>query len=466
MAGNSHTNLETKFTRSAWLTLSFSLMILLYGVAVLAYRFSLPTDGWKVNEAEGVTYFKNLMGTPSGLQPGDQVIAVEGYAVDWRTRSPVLKSAWHVGAIIDYTVIRDGQAIQIPVPLVRWQFGKWLRAMLHDPGSLAYILTWFLLLFIAAFAFLKRPGNPAAGAFLFLNAVIVSNDLISSTLPLGWPEWIDPIANAVSVMAGFVFLMILMPFALIRFALVFPRPKPLLLRFPWLAGTPLVIGLVLFVFTLGNPIGWFWFLLAMLLTVVIILHNAFTMRDAVSRAQLLWGLGGLIFGFGLLTLMLLVSTFMWIQFNEDIFNLVSVIATVGMGISLSVAITRYRLFDIDIIIRRTLVYGLLSLLLGVVYLGGVTVLQNLFTSASGQSSTLSIVLSTLAIAALFIPLRRRIQDFIDRRFYRRKYDAEQALAAFASAARSETDLEQLSARLTRTVQETLQPEMMSLWLKK
>jgi hypothetical protein len=466
MAENSHTDPDTKFNRSAWLTLSFSVMILLYGVAVLAYRFSLPTDGWKVNEAEGVTYTNNLMGVPSGLQPGDQVIAVEGYAVDWRTRSPVLKSAWQVGAVIDYTVIRDGQAIQIPVPLVRWQFGKWLRAMLHDPGALAYILTWFLLLFIAAFAFLMRPGNSAAGAFLFLNAVFVSNDLISSTLPLGWPEWIDPIANAVSVMVGFVFLMILMPFALIRFALVFPRPKPLLLRFPWLAGTPLVIGLVLFVFTLGNPIGWFWFLLAMLLTVLIILHNAFTMRDAVSRAQLLWGLGGLIFGFGLLTLILLANTFLWIPFNEDILNLVYVIATIGMGLSLSVAITRYRLFDIDIIIRRTLVYGLLSLLLGVVYLGGVTVLQNLFTSASGQSSTLSIVLSTLAIAALFIPLRRRIQEIIDRRFYRRKYDAEQALAAFASAARSETDLEQLSARLTRTVQETLQPEMMSLWLKK
>jgi hypothetical protein len=466
MAGNSHTNLETKFTRSAWLTLSFSLMILLYGVAVLAYRFSLPTDGWKVNEAEGVTYFKNLMGTPSGLQPGDQVIAVEGYAVDWRTRSPVLKSAWHVGAIIDYTVIRDGQAIQIPVPLVRWQFGKWLRAMLHDPGSLAYILTWFLLLFIAAFAFLMRPGNSAAGAFLFLNAVIVSNDLISSTLPLGWPEWIDPIANAVSVMVGFVFLMILMPFALIRFALVFPRPKPLLLRFPWLAGTPLVIGLVLFVFTLGNPIGWFWFLLAMLLTVVIILHNAFTMRDAVSRAQLLWGLGGLIFGFGLLTLMLLVSTFMWIQFNEDIFNLVSVIATVGMGISLSVAITRYRLFDIDIIIRRTLVYGALTASLALFYFGLVVVLEETLRSLVGSSGQVATVISTLVIAALFSPLRRRIQDFVDRRFYRRKYDAEQALAAFASAARSETDLEQLSARLTRTVQETLQPEMMSLWLKK
>jgi hypothetical protein len=466
MAGKSHTNLETQFNRNAWLTLSFSVLILVYGVAVLAYRFSLPTDGWNANEgrAEGVTYFKNLMGTPSGLQPGDQVIAVEGYPADWRTLSPILKNTWQVDAIIDYTVIRDGQAIQVPVPLVRWHFGKWLLAMLYDPGDLAGQMAWFLLLFIAVFVFLRRPGNSSAGAFLFLNSAIASNDLISSTLPRVWPEWIDPIANVVSVKAGFVYLMVLLPFALIRFALFFPRPKPFLLRYPWLANAPLAIGLVLIVFTLGSPVGWFWFLLALFLTVVIILHNAFTMRDAVSQAQLLWGLGGLLFGFGLLTLMLLANTLLWIEFNEDTINLISFIATAGMGISLAVAITRYRLFDIDIIIRRTLAYGLLTLLLGVVYLGGVTILQNLFISASGQSSTLSVVLSTLAIAALFNPLRRRIQDFIDRRFFRQKYDAERALAAFAAAARNETDLEQLSRRLTGAIQETLQPEQVSLWL--
>jgi ABC-type Fe3+-siderophore transport system permease subunit len=105
------------------------------------------------------------------------------------------------------------------------------------------------------------------------------------------------------------------------------------------------------------------------------------------------------------------------------------------------------------------------LLLGLVYLGAVTILQNLFMAASGQSTPLSIVLSTLAIAAMFGPLRRRVQAFIDRRFYRQRYNAEQVLAAFAERARQETDLEVLTADLVEAVQETMQPEWARMWLK-
>ena len=134
-------------------------------------------------------------------------------------------------------------------------------------------------------------------------------------------------------------------------------------------------------------------------------------------------------------------------------------------ISIGSAILLHRLYDIDIIIRKTLVYGLLTALLGLVYFGGVTLLQSLFTALSGQSSPAALVISTLLIAALFSPLRRRIQDFIDRRFYRRKYDAERALARFADTARHETNIEHLSTELRAVVQETLQPESTGLWLR-
>ncbi len=132
---------------------------------------------------------------------------------------------------------------------------------------------------------------------------------------------------------------------------------------------------------------------------------------------------------------------------------------------IGLAVLRYHLWDIDIIIRRTLVYSLLTVLLAMVYFGGVTLLQSLFISATGQQSPAAVVISTLAIAALFNPFRRRIQDFIDRRFYRRKYDAEKALAQFAVVARGETNLDALTSTLVALVGETVQPRQITIWFK-
>jgi hypothetical protein len=458
---------KRRFNRTAWLTLLVVIVALVYSVADLAYRFTLPTDGWQVSEGEGLgfAYEKNLLGSPSGLQAGDQVIALEGIPADWRTIDPSspLRDSWRVGATIDYTVLREGEEIHLPVTLVHWQVGKWVTALLRDPVRLVGTLSRVVLLALAFFVFLRRPGDPAAGAFLLLMTILAGPG-VSETLPSGFSAWIDPVAHFLRGTVNWIFLEAVFTFALIRFALAFPHPKPLYERHPWLPYAVGAIGLFLAVFTSGSPIGWFWFLFSLLLAVGILIHNAFTMRDAVSRAQMRWGLGGFIIGFGMLALMFLLGTSGLVT-NSAFFDVTLVLATTVMGIMLAIAITRYRLFDIDIIIRKTLVYAVLTGLLALVYFGVIIVLQSIFEAVSGQQSPIIIVISTLVIAALFGRLRRRVQDFIDRRFYRRKYDAEKTLAAFADFVRDETDMAVLTAELVSLVQETMQPEQVSLWLK-
>jgi len=134
-------------------------------------------------------------------------------------------------------------------------------------------------------------------------------------------------------------------------------------------------------------------------------------------------------------------------------------------ISFAVAILRYRLYDIDILINRTLVYVTLTALLALIYVGLIIALQSLLRSSINQNSDVAIVVSTLVIAALFQPLRHRIQAIIDRRFYRHKYDAAKIVAAFSATLRQEVDLDQLREHLVAVIQETMQPTYVWLWLR-
>jgi hypothetical protein len=191
----------------------------------------------------------------------------------------------------------------------------------------------------------------------------------------------------------------------------------------------------------------------------------------VQRQQTKW----IVVGFGLIALTILITVLLpqaitpqWPRLRVAYGFLrdgIAAISLLSLPATLSLSILRYRLWDIDILIRRTLIYSLLSVLLTLVYVGSVVLLQTLFRRFSGETSSLAVVASTLTSVALFQPFRHRIQTVIDRRFYRRKYDAEKVLATFALTMRDEVDLDILSNSLVKVAEETMQPARVLLWLK-
>jgi hypothetical protein len=359
-------------------------------------------------------------------------------------------------------------------------------------GSLTLAAFPLVFAFLAALIVVNRPGNPI-GWLLMIQAVLgvlalpVDNYLASFSSPPAAPGLVFLLMLWFS---GWAWLLLIFPLLLIL--LLFPTGKtiPGLWRFAPRA----VVGMGIFFFfcstfstsfvhdarngwVVENPIGflsperveawiniWALGLSGLTLISVLSIFVRYRQAAAVEREQIKW----LLYACGIFGLVFLLGDFLNIADGEglvyEIWDLLFYLSILGIPVSIAIAILRHRLWDIDILIRRTLVYSLLTASLGLVYLGGVTLLQTLFSSTSGQTSPLTIVLSTLAIAALFNPLRRRIQIFIDRRFYRQKYNAERILAQFSAVARRETDLDHLSGELLSVMRDTLQPENIQLWL--
>jgi hypothetical protein len=335
----------------------------------------------------------------------------------------------------------------------------------------------------------RRPENPV-GWLLCLSGVAVSTSSFTSeyaiyallaepgSLPAGeamaWiASWMLPIMSALQV----------------SYLLLFPTGRLPSRRWRWLAWLTVayvVVGVITAAFSPGayqgslgpirNPLGiegltHIYKAVVYTMAPALFIAAAFSLfvrlRRAVGveRQQLKWlayAAGGFAMGIILISITIAIDTPRWYEWVASAFF---VAVSPGVPISIGIAILRYRLYDIDILINRTLVYSSLTATLVALYFGGIVVLQRVFVVLTGERSTLAVVASTLLIAALFNPLRRRLQAFIDRRFYRRKYDARKPLEAFSVRLRDQTDLETLNKELVGVVRETMQPAHASLWLR-
>jgi hypothetical protein len=337
----------------------------------------------------------------------------------------------------------------------------------------------------------RRPENPV-GWLLCLSGVAVATNSFASQYAiyalLAQPDTI-PAGEALAWVASW--LLPVMIGLQVFYLLLFPTGRLPSRRWRWLAWLTvayILVGVTTAAFSPGahmgalgpirNPLGvegLTQFYKAVLYTmspalfIAAVFSLVVRLRRAVGveRQQLKWlayAAGGVAISSILLITTIALDTPRW---YEWVANAIVLAVTPGVPIAIGIAILRYRLYDIDLLINRTLVYGSLTAILAGVYFGGVTATQALFRDLAGQQELpqLVVVVSTLLIAALFTPLRRRIQSFIDRRFYRAKYDARKTLEAFSVKLRDETDLQALCEELVGVVRETMQPAYVSLWLR-
>jgi hypothetical protein len=375
----------------------------------------------------------------------------------------------HYDQLLNFSsnAIRHPHAVQVGLAelgLTGVEFAAFLLGV-----RIAFTASYFT---VAAVVFWRRADDWMAlvlSLVLFVFGVVFPNTLVA--VSLSYPA-IGLVAEFLTAIGFAMFFVLFLFFPDGRFV---PRWSVIPAAI-WLITA--VLG-VFFRGTLADPRSWPSALSILgigLLIAVVPFSLVFRYRrvsDTVQRQQTKWVLFGVVAAIvGLLLGALPGEVFPVLQrpgaaaaLYEMGSNMVYALSFFLIPIALGIAILRHRLYDVDPLINRALVYGSLTAALAVFYVAGIILFQRIFRAVIGQGSDLAIVISTLAIAALFLPLRRRFQVFVDRRFYRRKYDAEQALAAFSATLRNEVELNKVADKLLTVAEETMRPAHVSLWLR-
>lgn len=456
------------------LILAAAALVILPSVVFVAARAWLPSEG-VVIDLEPPPGTSSLILRPlnpgsTGLRNGDLLLELEGRSVDaWLAHAVSLSPPTDLTEVsaLTFTVERQGAQHELRVPL--GPYPLW-DAFLENWSTYLYLI---YLEAISVLVFLRRPTLPAARILLLLSSAILGSGTIfflglqpSDLLrvwTLGLWFW------------GSVILYGFLSASLVHFALVFPRRRAILQERPWIEAvlylavwlpalafvlvqwrtTPTPSARLLLVAQGAGAMTATYFPLYLITAV----HGYRRTFNRKERRQVRWVLWGA-----------LVAIVPWLLLNvlPQLAGLPIYLDMRWIGIlwwliptTFAIAILREKLFDIDVLINKSLVYGTLTAVLGLIYLGSVLVLQQLL---SGESQ-ITVVASTLVTAALFAPLRGEIQSVIDRRFYRRKYDTEQILAAFSSSMRDQVDVDDLAQTLLTVVGESVHPKTISLWVR-
>ncbi|MGW8226119.1 MAG: hypothetical protein ACWGOY_10310 [Anaerolineales bacterium] len=343
-----------------------------------------------------------------------------------------------------YIVLGGLLAIRIPKNAIGWMFLVGVFFLILNVS-----MVWY-----ANLGLVVKPGSlPGAD---YIAAVLPAFEVIGYALVLIFPFFLFPDGHLLS--RRWKPVLYLAGFATLLNCFEIFRPGPLTIFPDW--NNPMGIAQLSFYFEVSEFING---ILAVVLFIVAPISIILRYRWAsnIGRQQIKWFvLAGIFVSIWILFMVLFSDSL-----PEIIIIVFESIVLASIPLAIAIAMLRYHLWDIDIIIRRTLQYTLLTGLLVLIYFSSVVLLQNLVETITGEQSPVVIVISTLGIAALFNPLRIRVQDFIDQRFYRKKYDAERAMTQFTETARDEVDMQNLILALMGVVEETMQPKKIILWLQ-
>jgi signal transduction histidine kinase len=450
-----------RFDRSSHLVLWLAVALLLISGTQKAYRFTLPTDGFSTQTADTTNapiFQKNLLGLPSPLQEGDEFIAVNGLTHDTREQSSILalpgSRSLEAGQTAQYTVLRDGAEITLEVPLYHWTLSGVTQAFLDRLGQgfpSNYAL--FFAFILVSFVFWQRPRNITAQLMLLFYTVELSIFISRLASSVAVADLLDPPAYWLSLTFGHVSYAIFAAPLLLHLCLTFPQPKPFLYNRPWLITGLYVFPWLLFFLDLVLVVGVFSFILAglyALLCAFALTHTFVTVSDPMSRAKVRW----FAFGFAISSLfgmIYVLNNFGFIP--QYVYGVVAAFPSgLVLTICLAIAILGYRLFDIDIIINRTLVYGALSASVIGLYILSVGALSMLFRV---EGHVLLSLFATGFVAVLFQPLRESLQGFVNRLMYGEREEPYKLLSRLSQRIEHAVEPEKVLPTMIETIAHAL-----------